>query len=345
MFSIFVRAKMKISGNLKPASYYEQGKHPNLWRTTNVPTIGCHLQNYYLTPAAAQTVEKYPQILLHYRLYHRDKDKKVCFYPMGEGQPLCAVQTQGSLSKEGPVDNVYILAPEEVPKIKGYREIELASHYPSPFLPFDLGRLIFKAEYLLGRERGAQDYKSGNHSESIYYSSPPFFIYQIFHFLTYYLKDSLHSKILSIRRILEVGSGLGVISFIVSQFLSQAEEVAGVEIDQNSVNRAYSIRKGLSFQGYDVSKTRFYRDDILNLQSPNVKIENYDALIGWFPLAHNFPYDKLIEILKRMKKGGLFFQVLYSDCPFSTKKNNEAKGFRQIKIKADFFPCYIFERI
>ena len=208
--------------------------------------------------------------------------------------------------------------------------VQLAQRYPTLFLPFDLDGLTAVAEDAL---RGsASGYKSHEFPKAIYRSSFSFAVYQYFHFLTVY-PNKLSAKIDGLKSVLEVGTGLGVISFVLSQLLPKAK-ISGLEIDQALVDWQYRIRKLLSSVfGYNVSNTKFYRGDILG-EIEHVGLGDFDAVIGCFPLGHNVSNRELIAVFQKLKKGALFFH-LFSKVPLPPSKESERFGFRKIPIEAD----------
>lgn len=300
-------------------------------------------RRYFFTARAAENVADHPQVLLFDRIHGHDQGR-VVMYEQDGGPLVCKMmgRTDLCLGKAGTVleENICVAAPDE--KILGEPEmlIPFTEDHPFPLLPFDLA---------LARDLMEQDlkgellgYKSGQYPGAIYRSSCPFDVYQTFLWLAGRAGE-LSARIQGLRRIMEVGSGLGCASFILSQFLPQAEEITGAEIDP--VLAAHSARLKSYLQrkfNYDLSRVSLRR---LDIYQPTAEIGRYDAVIGWFPMDGDKNGARLLPVLRQLKQGALFFQ-LYTGCPLSTLEDTPELGFRQIEIRPPhYIAASVFERI
>jgi hypothetical protein len=140
----------------------------------------------------------------------------------------------------------------------------------------------------------------------------------------------------------EIGSGLGIISFVVSQFLSKDARVRGLEIDSNltiKANQAQGTLTGKPFD-HDLSKVTIQRRDAL--RSPDI-INESQALFGWFPIG-GVVDKQVIEAFQALPKGALVFQ-LFAPTPLSAE-NAEANGFRHLpEVSHVGHSFHIFERV
>jgi len=316
---------MKTAETLRPAYSFDLRAYPNLRRMTD--GIGPHC---FLTPKAAERVEARPGPLLQHRL-HNMFEERAFVYELA-GQPICAIQTDG--------EKVSICAPEELPDAANPRVVQVTADYPAPFLPFDLARAKAMVESKLSSL--GTGYQAAGFPETIYLGSCPFAAYETFHFLT---QDSnaLASRIKGLKQVLDVGSGLGILSFVISRFLSNDARIVGVEMDEKLIIGAARIRKYLSAKlEYDVHNIEFYCRNVTSLMGSGVRLEDCNAVMGWFPLGFNVSFAELLKIFRELGKGGLVFEMLKMG-PLSGMENPEKVGFREIRPETRF--CRIFERI
>jgi len=331
-----IMRKRAIQNELRPAATYPIKQFPNLRRMTDAPVTGCLSTEYNLTPKGARIVEDLPELLLHNLLYNYHEGL-VFVYRHG-GQNVGAVLTQKAINPESLdktfIEQVNICAPEELaPNVDAVR-VNLACDYPARFLPFDLNRIKSGIENELAG--GGQPYKFAKFPESIYFGSCPLSIYQAFHYLTR-LSGEASKKMAGIRRVLDIGSGLGIISFIISQLLAKDALIDGIEINP-VLKRGSEFAKDIILRlGYNVNNVSFREGNILAGASID-----YDALIGWFPLGHDVTNSDLLKVFKKLKKGSLVFEV-YCNGPLNYDRDLKEYGFRRVEVD---FPLQvaIFER-
>lgn len=315
----------KLPVNLRPAAAYGKGNYPNLRRMTD----GIR-PPYFLTLKAAKQIEAQPVPVLHHRLYDMFEDSVLVYELVG--RPICAIQTAG--------ERVDLLAPEELPDDANPKVVQVTADYPAPFLPFDLARAKAVVESKLSSL--GTGYQAAGFPETIYLGSCPFAAYETFHFLT---QDSngLALRIKGLKQVLDVGSGLGILSFVISRFISNDARIVGVEMDEKLTIGAARIRKYLSAKlGYDVHNIEFYCRNVTSLMGSGVRLEDCNAVMGFFPLGFNISFAELLKIFQRLGKGALVFEMLKVG-PLSEIENPEKVGFREIGPEARF--CRIFERI
>lgn len=337
---------------LKPASKFSPDRCPRLRRMTDAPPTGAYSINYFFTPKAAAIIEENPEILLHTRLYRRE-ERVFSLYERGD-RAICAVLVQLRTLPFSPqfkllplfpmslIDNIIAFAPEELPEHLGPRKVQLADEYPAPFLPFDLDRIKrgIERRIAIGDPNEDGRYASRENPSTIFVSSCPFAVYQTFYYLTHYRKV-LASKIAGIRQMLDVGGGLGIVSFIISQLLPHAQ-VRSIEIDQKLVDCQHEMKDELGKLDYSFRNAVFTLDNILFLKG--CKIEDFDAAIGWFPISASVPNDRFVEVFQRMKRGALLF-LLFKGRLFP-QETAETFGFRHIPIESEFpLPVTIYERV
>ncbi len=326
-----------------PAQELSQNMFPALRRMTGAPATGCSSREYFLTASAAKTIERNPQILLHQRLY--DKDERTVYLYQEQGRDLCAITLETRV-KPGSIgspftEKVMIAAPEELNGKAEMKKVGLKENYPSLFLPYDLDRARADVEAEL---RGtASGYRSPDFPNAIYFGSDPFVTYHAFHYLTSH-PNPLTGRIAELKHVIDLGSGLGLISFVLSQFLTNDARASGIEFNPALVGWAYRVRKYLQNKlHHDVGRTRFYEGDI-RTGHVNARIEDADALIGWFPMNHELSERDLASLFSRMRTGGMVFQ-LFSQGPLADEETARAFGFREIEIDPEAaLPVSIYEK-
>lgn len=223
-----------------------------------------------------------------------------------------------------------------MPAGQSSRTIDLNTDYPAKFLPFDLLRIIHRSERTLaGRQ---PDYRSERYKRAMHLVSDPFDTYQTFHFLSRQ-NGSLADKFASVNKALEIGSGLGQVSFILAQFLNKAI-LHGVEIDEKLIEQADMNKRALERLGYDLSRANFFQDNILALD--RAKLGEYDLVIGFFPLSGDMDNFQLIGTLQALRPGTLVCQLL-SDVPLPLS-GSDSLGFRRLRT-GERLPYYFFERL
>jgi len=184
--------------------------------------------------------------------------------------------------------------------------------------------------------RGSQ-YISRQHSEAIYLGIDPHESYSIFQVLSEYMGD----RLAGVRRVAEIGSGLSINSFVLSQLLPQVTEVTGLEIDPVLLNNAKAIKRELEIKfGFALSAVKFKRQDVLTAD-----LSDYDALVGWFPLASHISDKQLLQVFRQLRPGALLIQ-LSNLHPLDAAEDNDRKGFRAIMPDyPGYLPAAVFERI
>ncbi|HTY12566.1 MAG TPA: class I SAM-dependent methyltransferase [Candidatus Omnitrophota bacterium] len=325
-----------------PAANFKPKVCPNLNRMTGAPSTGCVSREYWLTDAGARAIEQNPQALLHNRLYDL-KENTVYLYSSG-GRDICAITTETSVklgSLDSPfIDRVRVASPEEIEDGVLPESVELHHRYPSIFLPYDLDRI--KADVETELRNGQAGYRSRTFPHAIYFGSDPFFTYQVFHYLTT-VTNPLSDRISGLKHVIDLGSGLGIISFALSQFISSGARMSGIEFDPLLVSWSYRIRQYLQNRlGHEVGPTRFYQGDI-RAGHDNARIEEADAVIGWFPMNHAIKDEELASIFARLRPGGLVFQLNCSG-PLVYEDIALRYGFRKLETEA-CLPVTIYEKL
>jgi hypothetical protein len=293
-----------------------------------------------LTPEAAERLNKHPEVLLHHRLYNMASLGRDFLYKVGE-DAVCVVQTVdffdlGSLGKPSRGE-VLVFAPGEKEEGKQIEEVTLGVDYPSFLLPFDL--TMMKAIMEIGPRPPLPRILRGDQSEVIYLGACPFEVYRAFHQLTRFSSD-LQAKMQGLHRVVEVGSGLGVMSFVASCLLPRAE-VRAVELDTTLIMQSGQIKSFLGKNGFKFPNVVLRRGDISDRTV--AEIETADALMGFFPLTQGED-GWVVEVFQRLPKGALVFQ-LHHEQPL-TADNALQLGFKKIEsLTYPEFPFYVFERI
>ena len=304
--------------------------------TDAIPLPG-NYKEYFLTTAAARVIERWPEILLHHQLY--DRDKRIVQYNW-RGRPAAVFLTEERSPREAGFYKVTvkIYVPSETPSGEKPVIVDLQTDYPARLLPFDLCRTKFLTERLLSNQR--LGYQSDRHEEALYLGTNPFATYHTFHFLTR-LDNTLRDRLAGVKNVLEIGSGLGLVSFTLAQFLTDAR-IHGVEIDQVLVNWSGKVKGTLQeVLGYDLSRVSFFEDDVLDLKK--VRLQDYDLVIGWFPLSREMDDRQLISVLQELRPGALVCQ-LFSASPLPLEGGTEHLGFRRLRA-GKRLPYNFFERI
>jgi len=310
-------------------------------RLTDSPSSGCVQARYFLTEKAAETLNAHPEILLHNRLHERNEERNITYALNGED--LLSIRMRSELrmgnSKKPFLENVFISAPQENPFSEIYEKAELTPPYPSPLLPFDINSIRFVMETQIFEKGG--HYTSADAPGALYLSSCPFATYQGLQHLTG-LPGEIAQRIRDIRQAVEIGSGLGIISFVVSQFLAKGARIRGLEIDSNltiKANQAQGTLKGKPFD-HDLSKVTIQKRDAL--RSPDI-ISESQALFGWFPIG-GVADEQVIEAFRALPKGALVFQ-LFAPTPLSAE-NAGTSGFRHLpELSHNGHSFHLFERV
>lgn len=308
---------MIVSGKTtiyKRASKY---RNPNLRRMTDSASSGSLRVQYHLTPEAAKKVVDNPDVLLHHRLFNLGESEIV--YSRG-----FRIRVEEKL---GLYHDVYIS--EDISSGSGVR---LDGSYRAPLLPFDLNTIVTLINERISGDKAG--YKSSDFPGAIHHTACPFFTYLAIDAL-FNRAGELAAKLAGVQKILEVGSGLSVISFILSQ-LTNIREIHGVDIDNVLVDYAdVNMRRVLQNKfGYDLSNVGFTVGDIT--MNNGVRIEDYDALIGWYPLGVS---DKLLlSVFRRLRPGAMVLQ-LFGGGPVQ----DGVRGFNRIDVEEA--PVAVFERV
>lgn len=320
---------MSVS-EVQASTSFPKSRYPSLWRIANAPPTGYFLINYRLSQKAAAIIEKHPEILLHFRLYGIKFNKPyVC--QIGE-EKLLVKSEKNEVEKSAPVYNITIVTAEDAEVEKGNVECNISGLWRAPLLPFDIDRIRFA----LQQEQMGQGTWGVNHA--LNYTADPFDVYRAMH--EYVGQAAAHGiHFAEIREVLEVGSGLGAISLIVSQFLPEAN-ILGVDIDSGLLVSAARLKSQLERDNkYTFPKVKMRRANVFDLRAEEVA--KVDLLTGWFPLADNIPDSTMITLFQRLRRGALVLQL--ENYPLPPDRDNEANGFQ--KLNTALAPFHIFRRI
>lgn len=289
------------------------------------------VRRYFVTPGAADALENDPQVLLYNRLNDRTEGR--AFVYRVNGRPVCAILTQTSRCV---IENVQISTPGEITDGIPRVSVEFKENYVAPFLPYDLDlvKTSFENE-LKGRELG---YRSEAHPQAICMGSNPFDIYGALHLFSKY-----QGKMLArIRRMVEVGAWLATMSFLISQYLSRSAKVIAADIDPRSTDKAEKMGRVMQRKfGYDLSRVKHRTLDVFDRRKINFR--DFDAAMGWFPIARGISDETQLELLRELGPGALFFHFCNGH-PLSVhedKIDNIARGFREVAYHS---PIVLFER-
>lgn len=343
--------------HFKPASAYSREKYPCLDFLTRVRT-GAYKKRYFFTDGAARVVEQSPQMLLIHALNNKGDNSllykgrpcvvrtnlsgvdQVYSYRRGE-QDLCHIQTvrKRLIPGLGPnlslEEQVFAFTPEESANRQAislhHKDIDYV--YPSFLLPFDLCLLVEQIE----KASGTDPELPGTY----YVNSNAMDVYGSIHYLMYGHQD-LAQRMSKVRKVLEVGCSIGVQSLIISQLLPQAM-VTAIDINDVLIGQAEELRVFIrTKRGYDFSNVRFREWDIL---APDFPINEYDLVVGFFPLGTSVPNHRLRAVFHGMLPGSLLLEA-YTDAPVG-RRHGKMEGFREIDVRTGSMPpfCYnVFER-
>ncbi|MCU0640786.1 MAG: class I SAM-dependent methyltransferase [Candidatus Margulisbacteria bacterium] len=323
---------------LRPAREYSAREFPNLRRMTDALTAAGYRVTIDLTPAAAQAIERTPEAFLHHELYDRANDEIIIYRRCT--QPVCALETRYKL---GEGEQIAGYGAAELPETVQLKSVDLERDYPDRLLPFDLFALQQEMERRLAALSGHdRSYLSADHPGSIFCSADPLATYRQFHFLTR-LNSQLAGRLAQVRTALEIGSGLGLTSHLLASFLTGAV-LSGVENDGIVLDCARELKTRLADEyGQNTDRVAFFQEDLFDLHE--VKIEEQDLTIGWFPLFSGMREAATAALLRRLRPGALFFQMI-SDFPFSSNFPETENGFRRIRVaQAEMMPYKMFERV
>lgn len=328
--------------NIRPACEYTGKKNFNLRRMTDAEfrAPGIISREYWLSPKAAELARNYPEAILHNRLYDREEAGIVLYEK--EDLPVCGIETRSSwdMEERSGIERVTVRAADECAGEKIGARVKLFDQYPSLFLPFDLRMVLSLVEKEL--KGGAQEYKSDEFPASIYRGSDPFDVYQSFQILVRHIRG----KLAGIDNIVEIGSGLSTISFIMSLFLSKRCRITSFDHDPLLIIKALQIRKIMEKKyGYDFRAVSFKRMDMFSGEARKL-MRRQDAAIGWFPISHRSSDPEVLSLLREMPEGAYFFQMYSTGRPLSILEDNRADGFEEVKVNSpEFFPMTVFRRV
>ena len=202
---------------------------------------------------------------------------------------------------------------------------------PAKYLPFDLSML--KAEF-----ESAPGLVDPEDPSTFYFGACPYRVYQSIHLLTT-TPNILKDKLLTMKKIVEVGSGLGICSFILSQLLPAVPIIQGVEIDQKLLEASKQMKMRLEQFEYDLSNVSFFNKDVRQQAMGDV-----DCVIGWFPLGEGITSAELVSVFKSLPKGGLVFE-LYNQYPLNDH-NVWTNGFLRVNLNGlSKIAFHIYERV
>lgn len=331
--------------NAIPEAYKPQGLFPvsrslTVRRLTDSPASGCVHARYFLTGKAAENLKAHPEVLLHNRLYDRNEERNLTYSLNGED--LLSIRMRSELrigdSKKPFLENVFISSPEENPFNESYEKAEITPPYPSPLLPFDINSIRYVMESQIFAKGG--HYTSADAPGALYLSSCPFATYQSLHHLVG-LPGEISERIRDIRQAVEIGSGLGIISFVVSRFLARDARIRGLEIDSNLAGLANQAQGYLTDRfKHDLSGVTIQKRDALRSQDI---ISESQALFGWFPIG-GVADEQVIEAFRALPKGALVFQ-LFAPTPLSAE-NAGTSGFRHLpELSHNGHSFHLFERV
>lgn len=320
---------------LRSANGFDRHRFPNVRRMLFNEPGGSFSQRqlvspgrrYFLSARAAELVEVHPQVMLYDRLFNHNPNGITVYQVKGEA--VCGVEVRPEPTEE----LVLVYAPEEIPEGIPPKTENVTENYPHPFLPFDL---------LAGQSLIEERLAAGTHGtgDAIYMGTNPFDVYRGI----YLANIKLGAKLAGIKTVLEIGSGLSIISLVISQLMPQTTRVAGIDVDLKLLSHAAQLAKFLERRlGYDVSRLHLHRGDIFSVTG--IRVEDFDAVAGWFPLGLDITSDQMIRLFQKLKKDGWVFQM-YDDCPLPTNTDNSDKGFRLVEIDAPPpLPINFFQRI
>ena len=101
-------------------------------------------------------------------------------------------------------------------------------------------------------------------------------------------------------RVLDVGSGLGQMTYRISQYIEENGFCLGIERDKNQLERAMK-----NFQGQNI---KFRQGDALDLQLETGELNSFDFVHTRFLLEHlSDPNKAVAEMVKALKPGGRIF--------------------------------------
>jgi hypothetical protein len=144
-----------------------------------------------------------------------------------------------------------------------------------------------------------------------------------------------------LRRHLDLGSGLGMISFVLAALLPWTE-ITSLEISKELLLDQPQINTWLERSlGYKFPNIRPKLGNAFDRQM--IKLEDYDSASGWFPMAHSISDRQWIGLLRGLKPGSLFFQ-LFSNQPLDRNELDPDCSF-QLVMPEPSIAYQVFERI
>jgi hypothetical protein len=330
--TIYIRDKMIVINKTTKFRNASEFRLNNLRRMTDHSASRGLSVSYSFTNKAAELIDRNPHLLLHDRVYingagtflYEVKGEPVCAFSSGETQ----MPVGGAFHKE-----VKVCLPEELGDRDRTETISVDGKHRSPLFPFELNGIKRVVETSLRQGEGA--YVSKEFPGAVYQGACPFSVYETLH--TLMSGSSLvAAKLSSAKRVLEVGGGLSILSFIFSQLNENGSIVHSDDIDPKLVIWANKMQKHLQSRlGYDLSRVRIRQRDVTK-----IGIGEYDLLMGWFPIG--VPYNQLHSIFMGLKPGALvlqFFDDSYNPAPLQ----NGSAGFGRISNGSS--SCSAFERV
>ena len=142
------------------------------------------------------------------------------------------------------------------------------------------------------------------------------------------VKDMLTGQDLHGKRVLDVGCGIGDLSFLLAQ---RGAEVIGVELDEQKVARASSIARKWHFTGL-----RFLATDVTKLDQ--MSLGQFDAIFCVALLEHIADDTALLRMMQAMlRPGGIFVLEVPSARRKTIPEVEAADGHMR--------PGYVFEEV
>jgi ubiquinone biosynthesis O-methyltransferase len=104
------------------------------------------------------------------------------------------------------------------------------------------------------------------------------------------------------KRVLDAGCGTGIFSIIFAN--KGAEKVIGIDISEGSLQTGRALKEKFNLQNVE-----FRKEDMLNLPFED---NSFDIVWAWGTIHHTEnPYKAMEELIRVLKKDGIFFLTLY----------------------------------
>lgn len=315
---------LKPSVSLMPAS-------TSVARVTLGPRV-----EYSFSPDAAELLGSDQDVLIHHRLFNIDVEGVAHKYEV-DGRGELVIYSEMELpdnprpGRGGDIgrNNVVIVTPEEVREEVELYSVSNINVFPeNKLLPFDIERLVAIFEAMIGL-----GYRSKTHPEAIIKNIDPLNIYK-----SMFLLSQKNPELFMRNNVLDLGSGLGIVSFIISYFMKNGVRVLGADFDKNMVIHSERFRRMLMGQfGYSFLRNVSFR--LANVLEMDVS--GFDALAcSWFPITHGIPDHVFVEKYRELPEGALVFQFL--SCAPVTR---ESEGFVPVEIGEASQFLHVFRRV